>query len=210
MAEDTAPPTADEVMAGCLAKYRELLTNLAAFQERVRERYRSQITCGSGCFSCCRTRLSVFPLEAAAIRDGLASLDDASLAKLRERLENDWGPLASYCAFLVEGSCSIYADRPLLCRIHGLPNSSKTYPEGSIEFCEMNFTNYDVGEIDPAAVLDWDHVGHLLALLNFKYSQAAGREPQGRLRIPLVELARAGTGLPEPDHGCAPEETPRV
>lgn len=201
-----AAPTPAEVMEACLAKRRDLLDNLGRFQERVREMYRKEITCGSGCFFCCRTRLSVFVIEAEAIRRHVRAMDEATRARLRERLENDWGPLSEYCAFLDGGSCAIYDERPTLCRIHGLPNSSTTYPSGAVEFCELNFKDFDVDAIAPEAVLDWDHVGHLLALLNFKYMQAAGREREGRLRVPLVELAREGVGLPveTPDAPAAP------
>lgn len=178
-----------------MAKYRELLANVGAFHALVRARYPTQVTCGAGCFSCCKTRLSVFPLEAEAIRRGAAALGADVVPKLRERLENDSGPLASYCAFLVEGACTIYEDRPLLCRIHGLPNASTTYPPGIVDVCELNFTDMSGDEIAPEAILDWDHAGKALALLNFKFNDLRGRDRFGRLRVPLVELAREASGL---------------
>lgn len=201
-----SPAAASPERGAFLARYRQLLGNLDAFQREVRSMYAAQITCGDGCFSCCRTRLAVFPIEADSILDGMD--DGRDLAPLRERLENDTGPLAEYCPFLVAGGCAVYEHRPLLCRIHGLPNSSKSYPAGAIEFCEQNFHDLEADAIAPAAVLDWDHAGNALALLNFRYSENLGRDELGRLRVPLVEVARNLCGLPVERPAATPAVEP--
>lgn len=195
---DEAPPPRgpEEIAAECRDGYGRLLANLDAFHATVLEMYRAHIACRAGCFSCCKTRLSVFPIEADALRRSIAEMPPELHARLRERLENDEGEAASFCALLVDGACSVYRDRPMLCRIHGLPNASTSYPTGAIDFCELNFTELAADDIEPAAVLDWDHAGRALALLNFKLTQATGGDPRGRLRIPILEIAREGVGLP--------------
>lgn len=194
--EPAGKPADDAIALECREAYGRLLRNIEAFQAKVRERYAAHIACRAGCFSCCRTRLTVFPLEAEAIRRSIDAMPDALRERLRERLRTDEGEAASHCALLVDGACSVYDGRPMLCRIHGLPNASLSYPAGAIDFCELNFTQMEADEIDPGAVLDWDQAGKALALLNFKLTQATGGDPRGRLRIPLLELAREGVGLP--------------
>lgn len=193
---DQAERNDPERTRAILEKHAELCANVESFHAHVRGMYPAQVTCGAGCFSCCMSRLAVFPLEAEAIRRGALGMDQATRAMLRERLEVDSGPLAAYCAFLVEGVCSIYAYRPLLCRIHGLPNASSTYPAGVVDVCELNFSEMEAQEIAHEAVLDWDHAGNALALLNFKLTDRMGCDAYGRLRIPLLELAREIAGLP--------------
>ena len=78
--------------------------------------------CAEGCDACCHVRIGVFAVEAAPIRDALARLahEDPAL-RTRVRLQADDPAHAHRCALLVDGKCAVYAQRPLICRSHGLP-----------------------------------------------------------------------------------------
>jgi hypothetical protein len=181
----------------CLSAYERLRSDLDAFQARARQRHGAEITCASGCAGCCRTRIGVFPLEAEVVRREAAALPGHVREALRDRLlAEDAGGDRDTCPFLLQGACSIYPARPLVCRVHGLPARSRHFPPGAVDVCELNFTGVDADRIDPATVLPWDDVGDSLALLNFLFVEMVGREPRGRARIPLEELAREAAGLP--------------
>lgn len=84
--------------------------------------------CSSGCAWCCYQQVSVAPAEAIAIAGHVrTSFSPAALAALKSRLaaldskSRGLGPrgrasLKAPCAFLIDGTCSIYAVRPLRCR----------------------------------------------------------------------------------------------
>jgi hypothetical protein len=91
---------------------------LAAFRRRVdraagalAERHADRLRCGLGCADCCRDGLSVFEIEAAAIRAGCG-----------EALRGAAPHPAGACAFLgPDRACRIYPQRPYVCRTQGLP-----------------------------------------------------------------------------------------
>ena len=84
--------------------------------------------CAAGCAWCCYQQVSVAPAEAIAIAGHVRmSFSPTALAALKSRLttldsrSHGLGPrgrarLKAPCAFLSDGTCSIYAVRPLRCR----------------------------------------------------------------------------------------------
>lgn len=89
---------------------------------------RRTIACESGCAHCCHFYVQVTPLEAVRIARLLrANLPPDGLARLRERVHDAYTRvrgkdaaarmvLAEPCPLLENGRCSIYADRPFVCR----------------------------------------------------------------------------------------------
>lgn len=94
------------------------LKKLIALHEEVDEaasalvqRHAQRMHCKRGCCDCCVDGLSVFDIEAERIRRNHAEL-----------LETREPHAEGACAFLDdEGACSIYPDRPYVCRTQGLP-----------------------------------------------------------------------------------------
>lgn len=86
------------------------------------------VACRQGCSHCCHQTVGVTPLEAFAIVAHLvSSRSDGELtvlqAALEERVRETRGLTAAEqysprfpCVFLVDGGCSIYEARPLVCR----------------------------------------------------------------------------------------------
>lgn len=70
-----------------------------------------RLRCRRGCHDCCIDGLTVFTVEADAIRDAFPELTATGTPHP-----------AGACAFLdSEGACRVYAVRPYVCRTQGLP-----------------------------------------------------------------------------------------
>ena len=140
------PAPAHEVEAA-LSPWRRIVAGADAFFGRVFAAHKDSMRCGPGCTSCCHPDLTVLPSEALAILLGLGRLDPAPLRRLRR------AGRADRCVLLgADELCSVYAERPLVCRSHGLPILQET----EVGWCSLNFLD---GAPPQSAVLD----GNLLA-----------------------------------------------
>jgi Fe-S-cluster containining protein len=92
--------------------------------------------------NCCRTRFYHHTLvELLYLKSGLAALSSEqqrqardrarSAARLMEELERDDRPVRVMCPLNEEGRCILYAHRPMICRLHGIPNTLRR-PDGRI------------------------------------------------------------------------------
>jgi hypothetical protein len=152
--------------------------------------------CRAGCDQCCQ-RFAVFEVEAAPIRQALAELE-ASDPAMRERIrEQGRDPHASACALLVDGLCSVYAERPLICRSHGLPIAAPDPddPEGplTLDHCPLNFR--ELGrELRPDPGLGRDATPPrasvlILEAVNRPLAVLAELDSPGAARVALADLA---------------------
>ncbi|KIG13356.1 hypothetical protein DB30_08123 [Enhygromyxa salina] len=143
----------------------------------------ASFACRAGCDRCCGQRFSVFEVEAGPIRAALADLATND-PPLRQRIRaQGQDPKSTSCALLVDGRCSVYEQRPLICRSHGLPVAVPD-PERAdgplrVDHCPLNFVD------DPPprpSVLILDAVNRPLAVL-------AELSAPGQPRVALAELA---------------------
>ena len=127
-------------------------------------------------------RFGVFAVEAAKVAGALAELGrvDANL-RARVRAQAD-DPEHRACALLVDNRCTVYAERPLICRSHGLPVQHRD-DDGSthVEVCPLNFTGVAP---PPASVLVLDALNAPLGVLARMWDGTGER-------IELAALARA-------------------
>lgn len=73
------------------------------------------VACKQGCSDCCRMNVQISNLEAARI----AAATGRRARTLARSVRHEDGKFAGEaCPFLVDGSCSIYAYRPYVCRNH--------------------------------------------------------------------------------------------
>lgn len=138
--------------------------------------------CRAGCSQCCGVRFGVFAVEATRVAAALTRLahDDPRL-RARVRAQAD-DPRHGACALLVDGRCSVYDERPLICRSHGLPvQRVADSGERVVEVCALNFTE---SVPPPASVLVLEAVNAPLGVL------ARMWDGQGE-RVELAALARA-------------------
>ena len=148
------------------------------------------IYCHQGCSACCETGEYPFSwIEMGYLMDAFTKLPDdvkfkikQNIEKIKIQKENFKGERFEYiCPFLIDGLCSVYSNRGLTCRTHGLAylrkngtvnvphcannglNYSKVFKDGifSIEPIKENLNidkilkNFDgeMGEIRP--LIDW-------------------------------------------------------
>lgn len=143
-------PGADRGVTDLLA-YRALLAQLDAWMDEGHRRHPGVIPCRAGCSACCHGPFDISAADAELVRAAVAALPDADGAAIRGRAaaqvrraaelaggwEAPWDVAAlgdavfdqvaerladEPCPCLdAAGRCLIYADRPLTCRLIGLP-----------------------------------------------------------------------------------------
>lgn len=130
--------------------YRRLLEQLDAWAASARDRAPGIIPCRAGCSACCHGPFDISVADAELVRDAVDALPEETQKAVRDRavksldrlraLAPEWAPPYAIgdlgdrrfdqmveslsgepCPMLDEsGSCQIYADRPLVCRLIGL------------------------------------------------------------------------------------------
>lgn len=174
-----------------LARYRELAARVDAFFAKVHARHGAEMACAVGCSDCCVGALTLTPVEAAAIGEGLAALSATARAELAARARA--APPARCAALDDAGRCGIYADRPLVCRSHGVP--VRTTPPGKtalpvVSACEKNFAaGAGLAAVAPDAILDQTTLSTVLLAVDSAFAAEVGR-PRGE-RLSLAELLAA-------------------
>lgn len=134
--------------------------------------------CAKGCASCCVLE-TVNPLEAAILRSHIQQ-HGIIVADLPQQ--------TGACVFLHHDACAVYAARPIICRTHGLPLA---YPEQeTIEVCPLNFTDFDLGTLDPASFLDAERITDNLMRLNLAFCMLTNQPDRADERIPLQRLVQ--------------------
>lgn len=82
-------------------------------EELKRLRPAPSLACTKGCDTCCHSLVQVNPLFAIlAVHEARQTFPQDRLQALKERTQSD----LAFCPFLFDGSCSIYAARPMVCR----------------------------------------------------------------------------------------------
>ena len=178
----------------------QLRTRVDAHFDQALARSPTAFQCAAGCDACCHVRIGVFAVEAVPIREALARLETTDPAlRTRVRAQADDPQHQDRCALLVDGRCAVYADRPLICRSHGLPiavlDPTETSGQLRLDHCPLNFQS----ETPPrASILRLDAVNQPLAVLASLWSEteSAGRSPDFDPRIALADLARAPNDAP--------------
>ncbi|MCB9745895.1 MAG: YkgJ family cysteine cluster protein [Alphaproteobacteria bacterium] len=132
----------------------------------------ASFACRAGCDACCQTERSVTDVEYAALEAAVAGLDAETLGKLRAR-EGD------ACSLLLDGRCAVYADRPIICRSHGLP----LVMSGQLDVCPLNFEGEALEELPQADVLSVDTVTAILVTLNQLFCSETGGDAGRRRRV---------------------------
>lgn len=136
---------------GASDRYRRLLERLDRWMDEVRERHPGVIPCRTGCSACCHGPFDITVADLELLREGVARLPAGERADVGRRaeallarmvaLEPGWSPpfdvatlgddrfdrmadalTAEPCPVLgQDGGCRMYPDRPMVCRMIGLP-----------------------------------------------------------------------------------------
>jgi Fe-S-cluster containining protein len=178
--------------------YQELLAQVETLTARLTARYAQHLVCRAGCSGCCQHHLSVFAVEAAAIRQAF----DALPVDMRERIERQARAVnerqargeAVACPLLVDERCAIYAARPLICRTQGLPLLLEVESgEATVAFCPLNFSAPGaVEDLDERQLVPLEALNLKLALANLQHCREQGISPAAsgeRRRMSEIILA---------------------
>lgn len=137
-----------------LANYHSLLRRIDQHCGKITETFAVEMTCRAGCSACCR-HLTLFPVEAANLVKAVDRLPAKIRAFLAGRIQ--W-PESGACPLLLDDCCTVYSDRPVICRTHGLPLLAESEGVRTVDCCPENFRG--------VASLPGDAVIHLATLNN--------------------------------------------
>lgn len=180
----------------------------------IQEKYLLSVHCKLHCCDCCHAVFGVFPIEAAYInyhfnrlerkvkRDVLrrAEKAEAELLKVKDRLkvfEEDpkmkvygLGKQKVRCPFLSDKEeCVFYENRPIICRIYGVPYSLKTGKKELSYVC--NLSGFEEKATYPAVKLD--NIYEKLVILSIEMLKEAGflnPAAKANLMLPLARILR--------------------
>ncbi len=166
-------------MNDLLERYGELLGEVDRWFESCLNLHPGSITCRQGCSECCRGLFDITVLDALYLKRGfdllpediqeqVRSLSAARLSGLSRRWpefrepwilngipEDQWDEMmpeedTTPCPLLSgDGSCRVYAHRPMTCRLNGIPLIDLSGEEFFDEWCSLNFT-----DMDPTGLVD--------------------------------------------------------
>ncbi len=175
--------------------YRQLIEQVNQLTAKLSSHYAGHLVCRSGCSGCCHHHLSVFAVEAAAVRVAFDALPELFRARLEEQaravLESEAREKPLACPMLMDDRCAIYESRPLICRTQGLPlllEAEDGQPE--VDFCPLNFTGENaVDDLDETHLVPLDDLNLKLALVNLQHCREQGisDEVSGQ-RVPMANI----------------------
>jgi Fe-S-cluster containining protein len=166
--------------------YRQLLEQVDKWTAEMVQRYNAHLTCRKGCDMCCQRKFSVSAVEAYNIA--------ALFRQLPAALQRAVHKPKSSCAFLVNGACSVYAARPVICRTYGLPSLHRNEnADAEISWCELNFTNVgDDFAFQADGIIDIDTLNAKLSGVNTLFMKESGSDQE---RIPMDEIPKLDPGI---------------
>lgn len=153
-------------------QYKGVLETVDAWFSRCKVEVGELILCDKGCSSCCRGLFDITLIDAYLLQLGFSQLPETRrrqvIGKAEDRLrqlQQQWPDFThpyvlnsmpdqvwtempeedqTPCPLLGEdGSCLVYAWRPLVCRQHGLPNIDLSGACFSELYCTLNFEGFD-------------------------------------------------------------------
>ena len=165
--------------------YRQLLQQVDKWTAEMVQRYKPHLACRKGCDLCCQRKFSISGVEAYNVAALFRQLPEAVQRAVRKR--------KSSCTFLVDGACSVYEARPVICRTYGLPSLNRNEKaEAEISWCELNFTNVpgDFG-FQADGIIDLDTLNAKVAGVNNLFLKEAGLNQE---RVPMDEIPNLDAG----------------
>lgn len=142
-------------------EYLKLRDKADALTNKLGKMHRSHMECKMGCDLCCMD-YSIFPVEFYSIAK---QLEKQEITSELPSVNNN-----NTCVFLKDHKCTIYSERPIICRTHGLPllyvNEGE---EWELSACELNFTDFDFMDFTNENTFPQDIFNSELFMLNRKF-----------------------------------------
>jgi Fe-S-cluster containining protein len=166
-----------------LADYLMLRIETDLLCKRLTGTYNVHLKCAPGCHKCCMD-FSIFPVEFFSIlkENGNKKINIRSAAAEGE------------CLFLIDGLCSIFELRPIICRTHGLPMLVMGEDDWELSYCELNFTSGDLPEFGESNTYPQDLYNSKLFLINREFVKS--REDRRYSETDLLSLRELAFCIP--------------
>lgn len=171
--------------------YQKLVRSIDVMTKSLASRHDKYLNCKKGCDLCCMD-YSVLPVEYHFLESKINLQKGTAANKKRNSSKNG-------CVFLQDHECTIYKDRPVICRTHGLPLLfiNDDY-EWELSTCELNFQDYDYELFTSDNTFPQDKINSSLFMLNKAFIKNWESKSYGEFdRIPLRNLLN--TSMDEKD-----------
>ncbi len=191
----------NQATEGPFADYLRLVGKVDQHAAEVTAAHATSMACAVACTGCCHRELSVFPVEAAVVRDWLGGRSLAAVPvpalppRVLQVLELD--PTTTPCAMLDgAGQCRIYPVRPLICRSHGLPLAVVDEEGTYADVCPLSFDGGEgLAELEEDEFLVIDTLNVILAAVNAAWVRSTGSAPE-RVALRTIALVSSPDGSP--------------
>jgi Fe-S-cluster containining protein len=175
--------------------YKQFVNAVDELSATLSRRYQRHLVCRAGCSGCCHHHLSVFPVEAAALKEAIDKLPPEQQTKIeaqaRETNEREQRGEPVSCPLLIDDRCSVYASRPLICRSQGLPLLIEAADgELEVDYCPLNFTAPSAtDDLDEDYLVPLDQLNLSLARVNLEFCRANGvPDHESGIRPSIAEI----------------------
>jgi Fe-S-cluster containining protein len=158
-------------MKNLLENYRQMIARVDALCRGILDVLAGRITCSDGCSDCC-TAITLFSVEAAALRAALAALPEEQQSAIRSHVAAH--SEGERCPLLDHHRCLLYAARPIICRTHGLPIIYNAEGQRTTDCCPLN--SIEDESVPGSAVIDLDRLNTLLVAVNALYLSHVDRD----------------------------------
>ncbi|MCK3684851.1 YkgJ family cysteine cluster protein [Maribellus sp. YY47] len=141
--------------------YEALRDKIDTLSAKLEKEHKNHLMCKAGCDLCCMD-YSIFPVEFYHIRNRLKESNYLHTVPPTNDEES--------CVFLKDHQCTIYEERPIICRTHGLPLLFQNEDgDWVLSACELNFTDFDMDEFTDKNTFPQDKFNSQLFMLNKEF-----------------------------------------
>ena len=156
-----------------------LYEKVQVHSDRIMDTYSSKFQCRRGCSDCRSSDRSVSAVEYANVAQALSEVPEKTLSRLKSQPRSK-----KRCSMLLDGACSVYKARPLICRSHGLPLVlERSKGRQIVDVCPLNFKDGSLGTLPPEDLLAQGTVDSILVAVNALHCQEEGGEPRKRRQL---------------------------
>lgn len=163
--------------------YKKLRDQIDLRIAELEKEHNAHLNCKAGCSMCCR-EYAILPIEFDYIKEQISG--ETSIV-----YNDSYGK--DECPFLVNNRCSIYSNRPFICRSHGLPILYMGEEAWELSACELNFTKVADDYFTMENTYAQDTINSKLYMLNSSYLEETNKEDQ--TRNPLISIQQLIQGL---------------
>ena len=173
-------------MTLALENYHQLVTRVDTLCKGITDALGEQITCSAGCSSCCLS-ITVFPVEAEAMREALEKMPPFQVDEIRRHVAKHAD--GEQCPLLLHDHCLLYSARPIICRTHGLPIVYTVDDQRNSDCCPHNMIAAET-VLSGSNVVNLDTLNTVLSAVNTIFLSQPGNGISAE-RLTIAEVIAA-------------------